>query len=385
MSLVDKVSRALELGEYAIAIFLDFSKAFDTVNHDILYDKLQSYGIRGIALDWIKDYLSNRQQYVNVNGSCSEKQYIKCGVPQGSVLGPLLFLLYINDIVNVSPLLCPILFADDTNALITGKNLDSMADALNVELSKITVWLNSNKLSLNVKKTHFMVFASKGKCCKLNNPIKIGTETIQQVGHTKFLGVIIDNKLNWSCHMAHIKNKMSKGIGIICKARKNLNEETLTTLYYSFIYPYINYCIIAWGNTFKSYLDGVYKIQKKAVRVITKSSYNAHSLPLFRKLHIMPLHDVYIYNVAIFMYKHYHNIMPPLFSDMFVENSSIHNYMTRQTNLYHQSVARLQVMNRSIRIQGVKVWNIVFKVVDVQCTFPIFKRRLKICIREQTF
>ena len=139
-------------------VFLDFSKAFDTVNHKILLDKLYLYGIRGTALDWITNYLSDRKQYVVYNNTKSDEKHITCGVPQGSILGPLLFLLYVNDICNVSDILFPILFADDTNIFLNGKNTDELVQCMNCELNKVVIWLAANKLSLNIKKTHFMIF-----------------------------------------------------------------------------------------------------------------------------------------------------------------------------------------------------------------------------------
>ena len=153
--LVDKISDALEKGEVVLGLFLDFSKAFDTVNHSILFEKLEFYGIRGTSLDWFKSYLTARKQYVEYNGVKSEKQNISCGVPQGSILGPLLFLLYINDLAYVSDKLFSLLFADDSNMFISGKNLDDLMDTMNFEMIKVIEWLQVNKLSLNLKKNSF--------------------------------------------------------------------------------------------------------------------------------------------------------------------------------------------------------------------------------------
>ena len=167
MTLVDNISSSLNDGKCTIGVFLDFSKAFDCLNHNILFDKLEFYGIRGTALDWFKSYLSDRKQYVVYNNTKSECLDIKCGVPQGSILGPLLFLLYVNDIVNVSDALLLLLYADDTNAFLSGTNIDNMIEVMNQELSKLVIWVQGNKLKLNVKKTHFMIFASSKKKIEL--------------------------------------------------------------------------------------------------------------------------------------------------------------------------------------------------------------------------
>ena len=158
ISLVEKVSKALDTGKFVIGIFLDLRKAFDTVNHDILIKKLESYGIRGNILNWLKSYLNNRTQYVHYNGYDSDKKTVTHGVPQGSILGPLLFILYINDFSRSSGLLFSILFADDTSVFIEGTNYDKVIDIVNKELELINIWLIANKLTVNIKKTHYMMF-----------------------------------------------------------------------------------------------------------------------------------------------------------------------------------------------------------------------------------
>ena len=162
MILIDKLIKCIENGEYVVGVFLDFSKAFDTVDHSILLRKLFHYGIRGTAYNWFESYLSNRKQCVSYNGVKSSMKPIKCGVPQGSILGPLLFLIYINDLINVCKKSSPYLFADDTNLFVNGNNLEDMVNSLNHELHDISLWLKVNKLSLNIKKTHYMVFTSTG-------------------------------------------------------------------------------------------------------------------------------------------------------------------------------------------------------------------------------
>ena len=199
MILVDKITKAMHDGEYVLGVFIDFSKAFDTVNHEILLRKLYVYGIRGIAYDWFVSYLTNRYQYVRYNGTDSGRQRISCGVPQGSILGPLLFLLYINDIAHVSDVLYLILFADDTNAFISGKNVNELIDMMNIELAKLSKWLYANKLSLNVAKTHYLIFRSCGKPKPVfDKSLIINGEVVMQDHKTKFLGVIMDESFTSS-------------------------------------------------------------------------------------------------------------------------------------------------------------------------------------------
>ena len=163
IELVDKITSAIENNEYTIDIFLDLSKAFDTVDHEILISKLEHYGIRGTPLSWFKNYLTKRQQIVKCNNVLSKPNTIRCGVPHGSVLGPLLFLIYINDIHKSSYLFHYILFADDTNLFFKHKNVNQLLQIANEEISKVSDWLCSNKLTLNTSKTTFIIFKTKGK------------------------------------------------------------------------------------------------------------------------------------------------------------------------------------------------------------------------------
>ena len=167
--LVNQISTSTDKKEVSLGIFLDLSKAFDTVNHKILLQKLENYGIRGIALSWITSYLNNRKQFVQFNNVNSSENIIKCGIPQGSILGPLLFILYINDISNASNLLRFILFADDTNVYYSGKNTSDVNNVLNQEMEKVSDWLIANQLSINLKKTNYVIFKPRQKRLNLTN------------------------------------------------------------------------------------------------------------------------------------------------------------------------------------------------------------------------
>ena len=207
--LIENLVNAIDNGKCAVGIFLDFQKAFDTVDHCILLDKLYFYGIRGQAFEWFSSYLHNRQQLVNYCGCESDFITIKCGVPQGSILGPLLFLLYINDLPQVSEYFMPILFADDTNLFATGYSLNDIVSEINKEIANIYAWVKANKLSLNIDKTNFMLFTSKCVPRSING-IFIDENKIMEVTETKFLGVIIDCKLDWSPHITYISKKSCK-------------------------------------------------------------------------------------------------------------------------------------------------------------------------------
>ena len=247
MMLVDKITEALDQGESVVGVFLDFSKAFDTVDHNILLQKMNRYGICGVELQWIEDYLSNRMQYVTYNNHKSLHEKVNCGVPQGSILGPILFLLYINDLTNVSEFCFSVLFADDTNMFITGKDMDVLCQQLNKDLRNVQEWLQCNKLSLNVLKTHYMVFTPRNELIN-DIDVKIYNVQIQRVYATKFLGVQIDAQLTWKTHIEYTCKKLSKCVGILCKARKNYIN-LLSSAYITHLHTLILFTAAMYGET----------------------------------------------------------------------------------------------------------------------------------------
>ena len=248
LDMYDNISNSLDRGLYSLGIFIDLSKAFDTINHGILIKKLECYGVRGLALEWFTDYLSNRKQCVFYNSIMSDFKDVSCGVPQGSILGPLLFIIYINDIQKCSNLFKFILFADDTNLFASNNNLNDLMSSVNDELVNLNQWFMANKLSLNVKKTNYILFGRKGKNVQEIFCLSINGINIDRVEFTKFLGVYIDENLNWKKHASEMSSKISRSIGIMSKVKYILSRKLLKTLYFSLIHSYLNYCIIIWGK-----------------------------------------------------------------------------------------------------------------------------------------
>ena len=218
-------------------MFIDLSKAFDTVDHSILLRKLELYGITGRNYAWIKSYLSNRLQYIQVDENCrTECCVVKCGVPQGSILGPLLFLLYVIDLKNSSSYYDPIMFADDTNLFYTHSNTQKLFSTMNEELASINQWFTSNKLSLNAKKAKYSCFhkPSKKDDISLMLPmLTISNNVIERQEFIKFLGVLLDENLDWKEHIKHAENKIAKNVGLLYKARPFLERNALIALYCS--------------------------------------------------------------------------------------------------------------------------------------------------------
>ena len=360
-----------------LGVFLDFSKAFDAVDHHISLNKMYKYGIRGIAFKWMESYLSNRRQFVVFKDVQSEYSTVTCGVPQGSIMGSLLFLLYVNDIANVSTSLLPILFADDTNVFLTGNNIDQMIEIMNGELNNAFLWLNSNKLSLNVKKTQFMLFSLR-KHIITNTDMCINNQIIDRVEHTMFLGVILDSHLTWSYNIQHVKIKIAKSIGILCRARKVLKRTTLITLYYACIYPYLTYCVEVWGSAAKVYMASVEKVQKLACRIITSMPPRTSSDLLFTMLNFLNFNAIYKQCVLVMMYKFNTGMLPDVLNNMFTRTNAINNITTRQTNKLHVNFCKRQMTSKVIRHSGVFLWNNLPVNIRQQVTLSSFKTKLKL-------
>ncbi|CAL4202127.1 unnamed protein product, partial [Meganyctiphanes norvegica] len=230
------------------------------MSHSILKTKLEHYGFRGEFLNFLMSFfLENREYFVNVNGMNSSTSTVNIGVPQGSTLGPLLFLLYINDMRHCSTLLKFIQFADDTTILMRYKDFQQLKIALKNETEKVIEWLISNKLIINLSKTHSMLFTLKRGNYSLE--VNIGETMLEEKSVTNFLGIVIDNKLNWKAHITHLCNKISKSIAILRFLKSSFPKRILKLIYMSLIHSHINYCNLIWGSAEKGNLKPILILQ----------------------------------------------------------------------------------------------------------------------------
>ncbi len=278
-------------------VFLGFSKAFDTVNHQILLSMLEKYGFRGVSLLWFTDYLTNRKQFVKVDDAESDKLQMICGVPQGSTLGPLLFLLYINDISNCSDKLSFRIFADDTSVFYSCKNANELETVMNEEIQALLKYCAIKKLSVNFKKTNYIVFRSP----KRKN-ITIHLKNITQESHVKYLGVYLDENFSWEHQIKHINIKVNKNIGIINKLIYYVDLKMFKQLYYTLIYPYLNYDIMSWGNTYTSKLTKIRTKQNKCIRSIFFAYWRENASPYYKLLGILKFDNIFKMRIATMCY-----------------------------------------------------------------------------------
>ena len=303
---------SLNRNQISLLLLIDFSKAFDKVEHSILLKKLHHYGIRGTAYKWIKSYLENREQFVSVNGKNSTKKQITYGVPQGSILGPLLFVIYINDIPNICNFAKFILYADDANIIITGNNFGEIEDKISNLTTALLGWVNNNGLLLNLRKTNYMIFSRKRIHHNIN--LTMAGVPIERKSEARFLGVIIDDKLTWSRHIKTIKLKMSRYLGIMYRIKSLLPIQARLQLYHSFVQSHINFCCLVWGFSAKSNIESLFASQKKGLRAVMPGYVNffykdgvlpSHTKNSFSNFRVLTVHGVIAKFALILMHKIY--------------------------------------------------------------------------------
>ena len=304
--MIDRVTKALDNkkgSERCLGGFMDLSKASDTLDHSILISKLEYYGLGDNSVNLILSYLANRKQYISLNGHDSSLLNITTGLPQGSILGPLLFIIYLNDLCTISPYLDFICYADDTTLLF---NLDRLLDDpldfeindfINEELKKVETWLAVNKLSLNVQKTKYIIFRKGGREYALD--IKINNQPVERVHSFNFLGLIISYNLKWDEHIDRLKNKLTQTTGMLHRIKKTLPASIMKTIYDSLFLSRITFHILSWGSEHSR----LKIVQKKAIRAICKKHYVHHTVPLFAKLKTLTVADLYKLNLSKFYHK----------------------------------------------------------------------------------
>ena len=366
IKLTEAIYSAINDRKFSCAIFVDFKKAFDTMNHDLLLRKLERYGIRGVVQDLIADYLRNRFQRVKFNNILSDPLPITIGVPQGSILGPLLFLIYVNDLSNILSSFLSIMYADDTTLVNSDASYENLINVGNAELKLFFDWSLSNRLSVNVEKTYYMIFGNRRVDDHSHNFL-LGNAQLSMCDASKFLGINLDAKLTFNHHIELITNKVSKSIGIMFKLQNLLPFSCMKQLYYSLIYPYLNYCIISWGGTCPTYLNPLVVLQKRAIRVITKSHFLAHTTPLFFRCGVLKLVDLYKYSLAIYFYK----------NNLESNFARHHSYRTRGATSLCPIFQRLNVTQRSVNYAGPTIWNEIPVEIRTLRTLRKFKIALK--------
>jgi hypothetical protein len=299
---------------------------------------------------------------------------MKCGVPQGSTLGPLLFLLYLNDLPSVSNALKFIMFADDTNVFLRGNNLTNMVNNFNSELLKIADWFAVNRLSLNIQKTHFMHFTNSKQTTEQN--LMIEHQCIKKVNVTKFLGIKIDEKLTWKNHIEYINSKISKSLGILFKIRHIVNKQWRIKLYKTFILPYLNYCNIVWASTFKSTLKPLIISQKKALKLALGLPILTPSSQVFELAKVHSIFEINQIHMLIFMYKYVNNMLPSSFINYIQRNERL-MYNFRNIQEFMLPFPRLEKFKFSVLYKAPSEWHLLSQNLKNSSSLNMFKLCIK--------
>lgn len=378
LHVVNTVSEALNDNKYCIGVFLDLKKAFDTVPHSILLRKLAKFGITGTALLWFTNYLSNRTQQVEINGTLSDSKDLNMSVFQGTCLGPILFLCFINDLPNATDLLA-ILYADDTTALDSDSNLTTLVARIRTELTKLALWFKANKMALNTSKTKYIIFHVPNKKIEQNITLEID-ENIPGTAHNpnlitaverihsrhdnynsqafKLLGVYLDEHLNFNHNTAMLANKLSRATFFINRVKHSLSSRALKTLYTSFFHSNLLYCTNIYSCTSQNNISTIFKHQKKAIRILSNANYLDHTAPLFENHGILPLSKIIIQARATFMHAIYYNHAPLSFTGIWQTQAQLHpNINLRNANDFHLPFPRIELFKRSPLYSLPLAWN----------------------------
>lgn len=352
---------------YTMGIFFDFSKAFDTVDHSILIQKLEYYGIRGIPLKWFESYLTNRKQYVQINNNSSSTSLVSRGVPQGSNLGPLLYIIYANDIhnaVNTDNSIIK-LFADDSNLFLYHSNINELYNLAGQLCKCMYDWCTANNLRLNISKCSFMLFKPSAKCNNLisnaNLNIEVNGQSLSRVNSMKFLGITIDEQLSWSYHIDNLIKRCNMYTSWFYKIRSLLNPASACKLYFAYIHSSIMYGLVLYGNANITDTKRLQIAHNRSLRVLQKVPFLTHTNVLYNNYNIMPINKLF----KIECYKLVHNCiyntsrMPTEISNNLLINSN-HKYNTRGTAhhmLYRDRTSHKSQHNSTYYHNMISMWN----------------------------
>ncbi len=360
MALTEQVYASLYENKYVGAVQLDLSKAFDLVNHKLLLEKLHLYKCNDLSMFWFESYLTGRSQCVKINNVHSDYQEISAGVPQGSILGPLMFLLYMNDLPLCMNDSNNILYADDVTLLSSHKNVESLQCKLSNDVLLVTDWFHKNDMVLSINKCQCMLMSSRQKLMKgnyknVNLNVTSDTDTIQCAKTTKILGVLVDQFLSWEDQIEYIKLKIVRNLHLLKKIKVFLPLNARKMFYNSYILPHFDYCSIIWGNCSKTLLRKLITLQKKAARIILDKDNRCSSKVMFPELNWVALEERISYNIATEMYKCMNNLAPKYFDGMFKCNADRYQYKTRSADSNNVYVQKGHL--RNFANVGSKIWN----------------------------
>ena len=373
----DNVLLNMDSGRLTGAVFLDLSKAFDTVNHNLLLHKLRSVGLSEVSVNWFQSYLANRKQRTSVGDTLSVALPITVGVPQGSILGPLLFLIYVNDLPSCQLASEIILYADDTVIYYSSTNRLDLESKLNSDLATISNWFSSNLLTLNISKCNFVIFGNSRRLKLVNDvSLKVNSTAIDRSDSFKYLGVVINQTMSWSEHIDSITTKINQRIGMIKRIRHLLSLHAKLTLYNCLIIPLFDYGDTVWGDKNNDTLMGQLQVlQNKAAKVLLNLPPRSSSTEALDRLDLKTLSRRRHFHRCVMMHKYLSGRID--FNFDIRRNSSFHSYHTRRSNDLHLPRVRTNWGKQTFIYQASKDWNNLDNNIKSSESMSFFKAKLK--------
>ena len=352
----------IDNGKINSTILLDVNKAFDTIDHDILLQKLSHYGILHIELEFFRSYLCNRLQCCSVNGHTSSFRMINCGGPQGSVLGPLLFIICVNDLPLCVENGHVTIYADDTSCSNGISTVEDITRNFIPDIKNVMDWLKANNLSLNVMKTEFILMGTTQNILKTGDllAIRVQGHTVKCVYKAKYLGMVIDDKLTWKDHIDHVSLKIKHNLGIMKCVRNDIPKESLIALYRTMVEPYLRYCNNIWGKCCAMLIGKLQTLQNRVARIITNATYdNTDNAKLLRQLNWLNVPQLIDFETASLMYKIENGPVPAHLKQMFVKLEDLHSYDMRSANSgnFHLPKRRPNIGQTAFSFHGASLWN----------------------------
>lgn len=370
VELTDYIYGTLDKSKLSMGVFIDLSKAFDTVNHSILLKTLENTGIRGNAYKLLKSYLKNRQQMVRIKNTKSCKRTITCGVPQGTVLGPILFCIYINELFSIGATGKIISFADDTAVIYSGESWLDIKENSEKDLEFIKDWFDYKQLSLNFQKTYFVPFCNYKSSLPHFQNIKIGNNAkISSATQIKYLGVIIDSHFRWNSHINYIVRKLRIILYKFRMLKDRLNLKEKKYIYHSLVQSHLSYCIIGWGGALKTHLRSLEVIQRKFLRLILNKPFRYSSNKLYEESGIFDLRQLFFKTLVLTQYKEKSKL-----------NKPSHEYITRTKTRYVIPKKMKNVGQRSYSFLGPTAFNFLPDIIKTSRSFAQLKKLVNLFI-----